>query len=139
MQDATGEIRRDGVNRDRGSSSSVRAEFGCSVRTHAATEGGIKINASPLEKKPILRTEGEVGPAGKHESQPLPRALGTCSQGNGSVCGIAAPARAVIASLQPSLQSGLLGMSASSMASFPKATISGRRDSLTIAGAPPCT
>lgn len=62
MQDVTGEIRRDGVNRDRGSSSSVRAEFGCSVRTHAATEGGDKNKCQPFGEETHPPHGGRGGP-----------------------------------------------------------------------------
>lgn len=47
---------------------------------------GIKTNASHLEEKPSYTQESEVGLAGKYEYHPLPQTLGTCSQGNLSVC-----------------------------------------------------
>lgn len=82
--DVTRAIRRDGVNRDRRSSSCVRAGLGCWDRGSCSHQ--------------TIPHAAEVGSAGSHECRPRPP--GTCSRGDGSVGRRAAPARAAPAASQ---------------------------------------
>lgn len=98
MEDVSREIRHGGVNRDCRSSSSIGVGFGCSEQTHTATARD-KNKRLPFGGETIPHTEGEVGLAGKHKHHLLLQALGTCPQGDLSVCRRASLVWAVIARL----------------------------------------
>eukprot|EP00075_Anas_platyrhynchos_P038707 XP_027327960.1 uncharacterized protein LOC110352566 isoform X2 [Anas platyrhynchos] len=106
MEDVSREIRHGGVNRDCRSSSSIGVGFGCSEQTHTATARD-KNKRLPFGGETIPHTEGEVGLAGKHKHHLLLQALGTCPQGDLSVCRRASLVWAVIARLLQLLHSTL--------------------------------
>lgn len=98
MEDVSTEIRHGGVNRDCRSSSSIGVGFGCSEQTHTATARD-KNKRLPFGGETIPHTEGEVGLAGKHKHHLLLQTLGTCPQGDLSMCRRASLIWAVIARL----------------------------------------